>query len=59
MQRVFKDYSGVPNIKTVKIRTEEYSRINAFSYPSEEEYIAGQGDYGTLDLELDAIELPL
>lgn len=59
MQYLIKDYSGVPNIKTVKIREEEYRQFNTFAYPSEEEYVVGRGTYGTCDSRLDAIELPL
>ena len=58
MQHFFKDYSGVPNIKTLKV--EPYDpHTNVFSYPpdTDDDYVPCE--YGTLDPELDAIELPL
>ncbi len=58
MQHFFKDYSGAPNIKTLKV--EPYDpHTNVFSYPPDENEGCVRGEWGTLDPELDAIELPL
>ena len=59
MQRIFKDYSGVPNIKTVKLYPEDIMKENVFSYPVRGDARTELGNYGTCDPELDAIELPL
>lgn len=59
MQRLFKDYSGVPNIKSLKVKPYD-PHTNKFSYPPDrEESIPSGFTYGTCDPELDAMELQL